>query len=460
MFILRYLDPENEQLRVQVGNCYFYPHREFAEQKEDGSYIRPWAFFFEHRLRLLQRDFELKNIPDTMQVRYVGKGDHVEQVGINGTMFPYNEWVTVPVDFNSINQRGQDVFLTLGFKMRFREGVRESLDDCSDGDKILVLRQYGGLGDIIMQSMIFTELREKFPTSQIDFALPKTFHSLFRGCEHYIDNILDSDKVKHKIYRLLAKGTYNFIGDISITCAKYECYSMDKFGFVDKERSDIWAESIGFKLKKHQSCINFSHGERTEAMDYLKPDGRPIVGFAPFSANLDRSYPYSLQQELVNGLSAIGCRVIGLHSGNMNVKCEQISTDIRKLGALISQMDLMVSVDTGQLHYAGVLGIPVIGLFGVTDSKVRLRYYNATAFQGNCKEGLPCWGRKSSSCKSEYSHGKSGMHTVKIANDMASCMFIDTKEIIRKAKEILSGSSHKAVEDPVDSHGRRTELPL
>jgi len=462
MFAFKFLQDADRCTRIEIGGGFYYSYRMFDEQVDVVRYIRPYRFFFENRIRLIQKDFELTNIPSHFNVRYVGKGDPAEQVRIGGKFFPRNQWVIVPVDFDSTNQRGQDMFLVLGFEMRFDSGVRESISDCVDGDNILIIRRYGGLGDIIMQTMMFTQLREMFPTSIIDFAIPKLFWPLLKNCEHYIDNVLDSLDVEQQVYRLLAKRTYDFIGNISVTCSQYEVNCMNTKGFIDKERSDIWAESIGLKLNKHKSCIRFTHGEKEKAWNYLNIDHRPIVAFTPFSANLDRSYPYFLQQILVDKLNEEGFRVLSLHHKKLTLKnCENINADIRFLGALISQIDLMISVDTGPLHYAGILGKPIIGLFGVTDSKVRLRYYNAVAMQGKCEKGeFPCWGRKSNQCLSKHTTWERGMHHMKIQRDMASCMFIQPEEIVQKAKEIVYGSSHKAVENVKHSHGRRTELSL
>jgi ADP-heptose:LPS heptosyltransferase len=45
-------------------------------------------------------------------------------------------------------------------------------------------------------------------------------------------------------------------------------------------------------------------------------------------------------------------------------------SSIRKLAALLEQMDLIVSNDTGPLHLAAALDRPVIGLYGPTDPRL------------------------------------------------------------------------------------------
>ena len=46
------------------------------------------------------------------------------------------------------------------------------------------------------------------------------------------------------------------------------------------------------------------------------------------------------------------------------------NSSIRKLAALLEQMELVVSNDTGPLHLAAALGRPVIGLYGPTDPRL------------------------------------------------------------------------------------------
>jgi ADP-heptose:LPS heptosyltransferase len=420
MFSFRY---KGKGLFTQLdGNSKYYSKRWFNEQLTDGTYLRGLDFFFRNRMELTNPNkFILKGVRPEMDVMYVGKGMTMGRVFIGGQLFKADEWVKVPIDFNSWDAKGQDQFNVLGFKFKSPFMTNSDLQDVKDGDSILVLRRYGGMGDILMQSMIFPEIRKRFPNSKIIYAIPKNFHPLFENCTD-IDEIQGTLGNDTALERLLVTGEYGFIGDVSTACAAYECKSIKARGFVDKERSDIWAEHLGIKLKKHKTCIRFLPEEIEKARDYLKPDGRSIVGIAPYSANIDRSYPYI--QELIDGLRAKGMSPVLIHHHDLKYECEKlIGIDLRKLGAAISLMSLMISTDTGPLHYAGILGVPVIGIFGVTDSKVRLSYYNAVAIQGQCsKQEYPCWGGKSAFCKK--------------GNGIASCMFIDPKEILNKTGEI------------------------
>ena len=448
MFSFRYTGEEDF---TKIDNLKFYKRKMFAEQMPDGSYVRPGGFFSQNRLRImLNKDILVTGISKTMNVQYVGRGSSTKAIRINGMAFPLKKWLEVPVDFDSRDESGQDLFLILGFNFSKYQTVKENLKDCKDGNNLLIIRKCGGLGDIIMQSLLFKEIKRRFPKSKITYAIPEQFMPLYEHCESYIDHLVDVTTVEQKLYRFMAQGIYDFIGDISSSCAKYEVKSLKTKGFVDKERADIWAESIGLTLKtlhknrnaKEESCINLTSQEIGEAKKILKKDSRPIIGFAPLSANIDRNYPYKNIQPLIDGLYRKGYRVILFHSHELKYKnCEVMAKiDLRLLGALISQLSLMISTDTGPLHYAGILGVPVIGLFGVTDSKVRLSYYNAVPMQGKCiKDKLPCWHMESTACRKIYSQGKiNSSLEMKISSDTAACMYIEPDEIIKKAEEILN----------------------
>ena len=428
MFFFRYKGPN---VFTVIGNCKYYCKNWFSEQMPDGTYNRPFGFFLKHRMKMINNpDIELTGISKTMRVKYVGKGSNAGAVRIGEVMFPYRQWVDVPVDFDSRDKNGQDMFLVLGFKITMADSVKDNFEYAADGDRILILRKCGGLGDILMQSMIFPELRKKFPTSEITYAIPKEFMSLFEGCSD-IDKIIDVKGIETQIYRYIASGEYDFIGDITRSCIKYEMKSLKEKGIVDKSRQEIWSESIGLKIDNFRTCIKITEKEKQDAQKYLKEKGiqndKPVICIVPYSHEKSRSYPLDLTQRLINILSNSYQILFMDIVENKKIKnaIQVYNLGLREMGAIISNTDLMISVDTGPLHYAGLLEKPVIGLFGVTDAKVRIKYYKAKYLQGECqKEQSACWYFSKTQCKkSEF--------------DSVSCMYIEPERIAKIAEQIL-----------------------
>lgn len=64
------------------------------------------------------------------------------------------------------------------------------------------------------------------------------------------------------------------------------------------------------------------------------------------------------------------------------------STSLLELIGLISQATLFISNDTGPMHIANSLGIPVVAIFGPTDPAVTAPFQKPSAY---VKKDVPCW---------------------------------------------------------------------
>jgi heptosyltransferase I len=135
-----------------------------------------------------------------------------------------------------------------------------------------------------------------------------------------------------------------------------------------------------------------------------EPDGRPgpHVAFAPFSRWETKNWPLDKFAELGRRLVAeMGCqiRIVGgpgdqaqgellavqIGEGARNL-CGQ--TDLRGLCALLKSMDLLVTVDSGPMHWADAMGVPLVAIFGATDP-ARTGPYRQLAHVV-AKDGLEC----------------------------------------------------------------------
>ncbi len=71
---------------------------------------------------------------------------------------------------------------------------------------------------------------------------------------------------------------------------------------------------------------------------------------------------------------------------------------LNRVCAIIEQLKLVITPDTGGLHLAGGLGIPFIGLFGATDPDIIAGMYAEGAhFEINCRYH-PCWFKQKRTC--------------------------------------------------------------
>ena len=115
-----------------------------------------------------------------------------------------------------------------------------------------------------------------------------------------------------------------------------------------------------------------------EAENVVEPG--PHVAFAPFSRWDTKDWPIEKFAELGKRLVAeMGCqiRIVGGSSnedqgealarqiGRARNLCGK--TDLPGLCSLLKGMDLLVTVDSGPMHWADALGVPLVAIFGATD---------------------------------------------------------------------------------------------
>lgn len=110
------------------------------------------------------------------------------------------------------------------------------------------------------------------------------------------------------------------------------------------------------------------------------PEPKKWLGIAPFAQHNSKAYPPDLMAEVLNQLSRNNKIKVLLFGGGKNEKEqlesweEQFEDTLSVAGklsfeeelALISNLDAMVSMDSGNGHLAAMFGIPVISIWGVT----------------------------------------------------------------------------------------------
>ena len=128
----------------------------------------------------------------------------------------------------------------------------------------------------------------------------------------------------------------------------------------------------------------------------------PHVAFAPFSRWATKDWPAEPFAELGRRLvREMGCRIqIVGGSGDADAgealanrigegarnRCGQ--TDLPGLCALMKHMDLLVTVDSGPMHWADLLEVPLVAVFGATDPARTGPYRQLSHVVA--KEGLAC----------------------------------------------------------------------
>jgi ADP-heptose:LPS heptosyltransferase len=113
---------------------------------------------------------------------------------------------------------------------------------------------------------------------------------------------------------------------------------------------------------------------------FFGPEPKKAIGVAPFAAYASKMYPMEEMMEVIEGLDALGdYKLFLLGAGTEEAEIlKAIEVDYKNVVnvadqltfpeelSLISNLDLMLSMDSSNGHLAAMYGIPVITMWGVT----------------------------------------------------------------------------------------------
>ena len=251
-------------------------------------------------------------------------------------------------------------------------------------NKILLIRETGGLGDILMHRMMIEDFKLLMPEAKIVFATPKKYHDALYD-HPFIDELVESKEVDIHDYVV----SYN----TTSACTRYE---MRMYPYSGKNRSDIWANHCGVTLTRHNMHITLEPGFKQYGLDFVENarEGStgPAVCLCPVSAMEVKNLQDWQLEGLVEGLRARGCFVYAAHFYELPKLIEMgvpqaTMTSIREWMGIISAADHVVSVDTAGFHFAGGIGKPLVGIFTFADGKAYGRHYNFTLVQKHRDNG-------------------------------------------------------------------------
>ncbi|UII81555.1 glycosyltransferase family 9 protein [Flagellimonas sp. CMM7] len=278
---------------------------------------------------------------------------------------------------------------------------------------ILVIR-LSAMGDVAMTIPVLIALLAKNPELKITVLTKKPFTPIFSALKNV--EVYEADvKKNHKglvglwrLYQELKKLDINYVADLhnvlrSQILKKY--FALDKTPFVqiDKGRTDKKAltrsknkifqqlksthqryadvfTELGFPIDLSNTKLLDRQPLSKKVLELVGQGTKKWVGIAPFAAHEGKMYPLSLMKEVIKKLNDTEKYKIALFGGGANEinQLEGIEKELEgvvnmagKLNlseelSLISNLDLMLSMDSGNAHLAANYGIPVVTLWGLT----------------------------------------------------------------------------------------------
>lgn len=224
--------------------------------------------------------------------------------------------------------------------------------------KICIIRNTAGIGDILMLSPIIREL-SLLNNTKIDFYTNLSFISEIKVLRKnpFIGGIYDYETLNHQIY--------DQVYDLS-----YVAYAYEQAGY-SLSRQEIFAKYCKVAPKSYLPIYNnnvtYSYKNKTIAIHTESAEER-------------RSWSYQYTETLVQWildntdfdiiyLNQLSCKII-----NNRIKSYS-NYELDKCVQFLSGADLLICVDSCFMHFAAMLKVKSLVLFGSTKPKLRLKHY-------------------------------------------------------------------------------------
>ena len=287
------------------------------------------------------------------------------------------------------------------------------MDKKSKQTHVLVIR-LSALGDVAMTVPVVHGLLRKYPDLRLTILTKKHFAPIFSGLERVSVHNADVKKAHkgfvglwHLFNELKILGLHA-VADLhnvlrSNVLKRYFAMGGIPFFQIEKGRKEKRALTRGnnkmfaqVKSTHERYCDVFSklgfpiHLSETKILErrqlsekvlgIVGTDSKKWIGVAPFAAHEGKMYPLYLMKEVIGKINKTDRYKILLFGGGAAEKqaLQEISKTfenaINVAGSLsleeelelISNLDLMLSMDSGNAHLAANYGIPVVTIWGVT----------------------------------------------------------------------------------------------
>ena len=287
--------------------------------------------------------------------------------------------------------------------------------------KILVIR-LSSLGDILLTTPVLRALKKKFPESEIDFLTRESYADAINFNQNLNDVLLyeNYENIKELI-NVLQNKNYNFVVDLQNNFRSREVTSsldIKRYKYKKSNIKKFLLVNLKINLLKNYKTIPEKYVEAIpdlhldkNGLELFIPqninsyiEGSNFIGFCPGSRHYTKMWLEEYFVELGNKLSAEGYNVV-LFGGESDIEvCNRISNKIlgsvnlsNKNKLLQTAVDmkmckLILCNDSGLMHTATAVGVPVVAMFGSTVKEFGFSPYNSNSLiiENNSLSCRPC----------------------------------------------------------------------
>jgi ADP-heptose:LPS heptosyltransferase len=248
--------------------------------------------------------------------------------------------------------------------------------------KILIIRKYGNMGDLLMMTPALECLAKD---NILDIVILKEYREVFMNLP-FINNVLFLDEIPKF-------EEYDEVINLSDFEFNYEQIHQPE---ITKTKIELFACALNVLIIKKKPIIRLLDSEIEWAKSFIKNlKYKKTILLTPRSKDITRDWPLEKWKVLFDLLKKQEFNILSVDK-NLVWEDKDIiflnSLSIRQLFALISQVDLLVTPDSGALHIGAAFNIKTIVIFGPTDFRMRT-YDNCYEIHKNtgC---YPCWYRR------------------------------------------------------------------
>ncbi len=278
--------------------------------------------------------------------------------------------------------------------------------------KHLLVIRLSAMGDVAMTVPVLKSLLDSYPDLKITVLTKEFLKPIFEGLDKvtvHVADVTDTHKGIGGLWKLYKELQYlrlDAVADLhnvlrSNVLKQFFRLSRIPFAQIDKgrkekkaltsEKNKVFAplksthqryvdvfDQLGYQFSLPETNFLEKRTLSDRTLEIVGKDARKWLGIATFAAFSGKMYPLHLMQKVVQELNNTNKYKIFFLGGGVKEKellelweneCQECINIVGKLSfdeelALISNLDLMLSMDSGNAHLAAMYGIPTIYTLG------------------------------------------------------------------------------------------------
>jgi ADP-heptose:LPS heptosyltransferase len=278
--------------------------------------------------------------------------------------------------------------------------------------KILVIR-LSAMGDVAMTVPALQSFISKYPNIKLSVLSQKSFGPFFNSSKvHFIGIELryyEGLRGLYTLFKILKKERFDLVLDLhdvlrsNVLRLFFRFFGRVKVFVVDKGRKDKRAltrkknkilrplkttaeryadvfKTAGFEINLGFEKLYAADFEILDKVKAILPNEKHsiAIGIAPFAAHQGKIYPLEKMAEVLDYLSIKGFNLFLFGGGNEKLQLQEWESKfphcisvagkftLKEELQLISKLDLMISMDSANMHLASLVGTTVVSIWGAT----------------------------------------------------------------------------------------------